>query len=216
MFTIHKGILCKDSSYFLAALNGNFKEALENKITLPEDHAEIFQIFQQWAYSGSMRYGDTDEAALSTALLIVIYTFAEARDIPKLQNQALDAIITRHKNRSSITAAWLFITYDNTCPSSPLRKYIADFCASNRASPTDSWLKKGRDSIPHDFAIDLALALHGLQAYTNKYAGCLKPDFWEERHKYHVPLEEASSFQNRTEEHRLATVDEFVAGIPAA
>ena len=215
MFEIHKGILCRDSSYFRTALNGAFREAQENKIILSENRTRTFHIFQHWAYSGSLQNGDRKESFMPMPFLIDIYTFAEARDIRRLQSQALDAIITRNKDQQRFYAPWVIRVYDNTCPSSQLRKFIVDFCASSRAPPKTAWLKRGRNSIPPDFAIDLALALKDLQHYSRTRFGEVRTDFWEERHKYHIPLDEPSITQNRAEEQRITDVAGFLAGVPA-
>lgn len=45
-YNLHKDLLCFYSDYFRAALNGNFKEAAEGKLELPNVTISIFEAFQ--------------------------------------------------------------------------------------------------------------------------------------------------------------------------
>jgi hypothetical protein len=49
---IHKGLLCKASPYFRAALERGFKEAETQIIEWPEEELETVRIFQLWLYYG--------------------------------------------------------------------------------------------------------------------------------------------------------------------
>ena len=181
---MHKGILCKESTYFYGALNNDFREARENKIFLPEDDADTFQIFQQWAYTGSFHGEGQTEDDVTTLSLIDLYIFAEARGIPKLQNQSIDAIIARQHKKFDFKYHSFTTVYDNTCQSSPLRKYFAEVCAARAGLRSAKWQDADiRSSLPHDFLYDLAMAFYDL-----KLAGINEQDFWANRQNYHVPL----------------------------
>ena len=54
-FHLHKDLLCNVSEFFSAALTGNFKEAEDGKITLPEQNPETFKYFVHWLYTGSLK-----------------------------------------------------------------------------------------------------------------------------------------------------------------
>lgn len=47
-FTIPKALLTQRSTFFKAALEGGFKEAIEQQVKLPEADEEIFEIYVQW------------------------------------------------------------------------------------------------------------------------------------------------------------------------
>lgn len=53
-FAIHKTLVCDQSSFFKAALTGNFKEA-DGTIALPEQDAAAFKYFVHWLYTDSLR-----------------------------------------------------------------------------------------------------------------------------------------------------------------
>lgn len=48
VFLVHKGILCRESSYFKAALEGNFREAMECCVVLDDEDLETFERFNTW------------------------------------------------------------------------------------------------------------------------------------------------------------------------
>lgn len=52
-FKIPRGLLCHSSKFFDRALNGSFKEAVEQKISLEEDTVEAFQIVVQHMYTAN-------------------------------------------------------------------------------------------------------------------------------------------------------------------
>jgi hypothetical protein len=58
-FNIAKGLLCHSSKFFDRALNGSFKEAVEQKISLEEDTVEAFQMLVQYIFTGNavLSYG---------------------------------------------------------------------------------------------------------------------------------------------------------------
>lgn len=48
---MHKNLLCAVSDYFIAALEGNFKEAAEQKVELLDEDPEVIERFQLWLYT---------------------------------------------------------------------------------------------------------------------------------------------------------------------
>jgi BTB/POZ domain len=46
-------LICESSPFFEKALNGDFKEASNNEMELPEINAKIFDHFLQWLYTKS-------------------------------------------------------------------------------------------------------------------------------------------------------------------
>lgn len=83
-FEIHKTLVCGESDFFKAALNGNFKEA-DGTITLPEQDPATFKSFVYWLYTGSLRgfyYPKSDSP-----------TMAELRDLVRAELKAHDISI---------------------------------------------------------------------------------------------------------------------------
>ncbi|KAF6241679.1 hypothetical protein HO173_000390 [Letharia columbiana] len=54
-FEIHKRLICSRSDFFKAAFTGNFKEADDGTLTLPEEDPATFKYFVYWLYTGSLR-----------------------------------------------------------------------------------------------------------------------------------------------------------------
>jgi hypothetical protein len=52
-FNLPKDILCYYSSYFERCFNGRFEEGEEQKLTLPEDKLDYFQILLDYMFLGS-------------------------------------------------------------------------------------------------------------------------------------------------------------------
>jgi hypothetical protein len=56
-FVLHKELLCARSEYFRAAHSGNFKEAGENEIALPEGvDMRAFRTFVTWLYVDQVEF----------------------------------------------------------------------------------------------------------------------------------------------------------------
>ncbi len=51
-FHVHRSLLTDESTFFASTLDGNFKEAVENEVKLPEEEPETFEHFVQWLYHG--------------------------------------------------------------------------------------------------------------------------------------------------------------------
>ncbi|OCT47013.1 hypothetical protein CLCR_02670 [Cladophialophora carrionii] len=58
-FTIHENLICAASAFFQTALTGNFIEGAEQKVTLPEEDHQLFQLVYNWLYSGRVADGVT-------------------------------------------------------------------------------------------------------------------------------------------------------------
>ena len=54
LFNLPKNILCKHSMFFQKALDGQFKEALDRRMDLPEDDPTAFAYLIQWFYQGKV------------------------------------------------------------------------------------------------------------------------------------------------------------------
>lgn len=76
-FIFHKSFLCSLAPFFRAALEGHFKEASEEAITMPEETPMVVRRFQLWAYSGSILQDDETAKEIDWDIFVRLYIFAE-------------------------------------------------------------------------------------------------------------------------------------------
>ena len=124
-FGFHRGILCQYSSFFRAALLGNFREAEEGLVVLPDDDPSTFKIFNTWLYSRRIRgqLQNGKEVPCEAIELVKLFIFGDMRGIPALRNDVIDAFV---KERSTVHLEVIPYLYANTQPSSPLRRLFVD------------------------------------------------------------------------------------------
>ena len=183
-FGLHKGLLCNRSAYFRAALEGNFKEAKEQVVLLPEDDVDVFELFQFWLYSGNLL--DTGESIvnLSASLLVSLYLFAETRCIPQLQDMTIDALIHHIEVTNTFPTGSIPQIYDNTTETSPLRRLLVDVAAREGERRNGSWFSEERQHLYNrTFLIDLVVALY------DRNPKARVQDFTGLRCDYHVHTE---------------------------
>lgn len=124
-FHVYKELLCRDSHFFKAALEGNFKEGDGQTVSLPEDDVETFKIYHAWLNTMQLRYNfDHVEWWLCFAKL---WVFADKIGSIALKNRTADAICVTVKHNRSLDWASpraVCYTFDNTSSDSPLRKLV--------------------------------------------------------------------------------------------
>ncbi|KAI4743409.1 hypothetical protein E4T50_06207 [Aureobasidium sp. EXF-12298] len=131
-YNLHKGLLCFYSDFFRAAFKGSFKEAEEGKIELPDVGTEVFEAFQVWLYSRSLRvsenHGDSSDRPpfLSFHTLAHLWVLGDKYQIPLLQNCAIDALLEKLKEENKFSTGVVAIAYTGTMVGSPLRKLAID------------------------------------------------------------------------------------------
>ncbi|THW45718.1 hypothetical protein D6D21_04286 [Aureobasidium pullulans] len=163
---VSKALLCRDSTYFKAALTGGFKEAVTNEIHLGERY-DLFQIFRKWLEDGNLDFL-TLEAWPRTAdqvdtALVEIYCFADRRGVPAMGDEILEKFdkfirpegLPVRVDFSTIKLAWVELP-----ETSGLCRYLlaierdADRCnLPSRAAAEFEWL-------PGHFTLALLKATH--------------------------------------------------------
>jgi len=151
---VSKALLCRDSTYFKAALTGGFKEAVTNEIHLGERY-DLFQIFRKWLEDGNLDFLKLE--------LVEIYCFADRRGVPAMGDQILEKLdkfirpegLPVRVDFSAIKLAW-----DELPETSGLCRYLlaierdADRCnLPSRAAAEFEWL-------PGHFTLALLKATH--------------------------------------------------------
>lgn len=154
-YTVHKDLICAQSPFFRAACNGNFVEAAEGTVRLPDDEPETFELLLQWLYMG--RVGDPKATKpLSWHESAYLYVIAEKLQISELKNAVVDSWITKSAETCEIPIGVVAYVYCNTPDSSHLRRLLVDMVAC--AGSTNSLCKR-KDDLPHEFLLDLSMAL---------------------------------------------------------
>ena len=96
-FHIHETLLCDASSFFKAALKPGFKESGSQKVELPEDTTETFELFVSWLYLQEYRGmnenlfkkpGTANEAELER--FMDLFIFADKVGAQRLKRQMVD------------------------------------------------------------------------------------------------------------------------------
>ncbi|KAG9672397.1 hypothetical protein KCU99_g6937, partial [Aureobasidium melanogenum] len=160
-FAIHKDLLTFYSDFFRGAFNGSFIEAAEGKLSLPDVEVPIFDIFNQFLYTG--RLADGEGHTLRSITLINLWLFGDRFIVPCLQNSAIDALGKRFHKSLSLPTRFNKLIWENTLPSAPLRKYMLDIVVY--MADVEVILSSGNEEYwTYEALVDLAKALFNKQA----------------------------------------------------
>ncbi|KAF2100855.1 hypothetical protein NA57DRAFT_24429, partial [Rhizodiscina lignyota] len=122
-FFLHEGLLCHNSSYFKAAINGGFAESSKRVIPLSRTSINVMEAFQMWLYNGKLFGGAED---MGYTFLFQIWVFGDMLGVPGLQNAAIDSVHKKISTGWSIPSHRIDYVYQNTPSGSALRKYVVD------------------------------------------------------------------------------------------
>ncbi|KAH0161675.1 hypothetical protein KCU67_g6240, partial [Aureobasidium melanogenum] len=157
-FHIHKDLLTYYSDYFRGAFNGSFVEATKGKISLVDEHVDVFDVVNQFVYTRQL--SDGADSAMGWELLIRVWIFGDKYLMPCLQNKAMNALIQKNRDAKFIPTLQLKIIYDNTLPGSPLRKFVLDLVTYKVSDMDASMQKNNKDNRwPYEALVDLVKAL---------------------------------------------------------
>lgn len=109
-FCIHKNLLVAASPFFKEALDGPFAEATSQQVSLPEHDPEIFELFSDWLYAGTLI---NDSRALSIIrkehsadmCWLMVFRMADSLMIPGLQVEAYNRITSLFSRPSNVTGS---------------------------------------------------------------------------------------------------------------
>lgn len=133
-FTLHKDILCNQSSFFQAAFNGRFAESRKRSLKLPDLNVEDFKRYIHWAYSGEVVVVDSedggeedDKGAKERMLLARLYVVGDQLGETLLRNTVIDKMFDlNEKTGSGMGADPITIAYAQTPEGSKLRLLVRD------------------------------------------------------------------------------------------
>ncbi|KAL1642370.1 hypothetical protein SLS58_005444 [Diplodia intermedia] len=156
-YDIHKDLLCSSSPFFRKACNGNWKEARERRVELPEDTPECFDVYVQWLYSDQLFLKHEDEEndyeKIDWDLFLGVYLLGDKLLDRKFKEACVD--IAFQSIDHEIAADHAKTLYNALPPSDPYRRLYVRFWAywakpywfdpEDNADATDAPLEFFRD-----------------------------------------------------------------------
>lgn len=158
-YRVHRGLLCQNSPYFRAALEGGFREAETQIIEWPEEKPETVEIFQLWLYSGSLGV-DMGDSMSAYEKLVNTYIFADAYDLSVLKDSVIDVFIEMPFREKTVNIHVLDKVY-STPSAKPLQKLFVDFAIHNWSLRKKGFLREELlGSYPKQYLADIVLEQH--------------------------------------------------------
>lgn len=154
-FVAHKGFLSFFSGYFARVFKNGFVEGQTSHVHLPTEDPEIVEAFLRWTYLRRVTFQDgLLDADHFTNTLIQLWVFADAHEIPRLQNETLNLLHQKLVEYWRVDIVHLNWIYEHTMPGAPLRRYYVKVLAST--CHTESHLTdKNRMSLSREAAVDI-------------------------------------------------------------
>ncbi|KAF2160717.1 hypothetical protein M409DRAFT_28854 [Zasmidium cellare ATCC 36951] len=180
-FWVQKPILCSLSSYFRAALQGDFEESRTKTLNLPGCTTNTFKHLLFWMTNRKIAIMDVspDDTSDAQVQLAHLWAAGEMYLLPKLQNDATDRLLHVFK-LSRARAVGISAAFELTSEGSKLRELFLFQLA------LDSELKADGSSWYTSEEMDLIGAIPGFtKAYVELSVHC--PDFQQEIYEVRSP-----------------------------
>ena len=118
-----KALLIHQSPFFVAALNGSFAEAKLDSVTMPEDDPNVFRLWVQWLFAGTITRHNSNG-------LVKAWILGDKLGCPIFQNTIMMALLEcRDPKREDrlVEPSALRAAYEGSTTGSKLRKWALDF-----------------------------------------------------------------------------------------
>lgn len=163
---VHEGVLTTNSKFFKAACSGNFKEAKERTVRLPEIEKGTFQKYLHFVYTSEIditAYEEKEaekEARKRYEVLAQLYLAGCYLMDNAIQNVVIDNLHDVGETTSRLAPAEVIAhLYANTPEGSKVRQYIVDcqlvFATAEDGAAWAAWLKEARSVLPADYFFDM-------------------------------------------------------------
>ncbi|KXS97763.1 hypothetical protein AC578_3188 [Pseudocercospora eumusae] len=170
-YKVPRALLSKSSPWFEAALKGDrFKEGRTATIELPEDRADVFELFVYFLYRGVLELDSTnsDLSIQAEHLLLCCrtWTFAEKYLLQGLQNCAMHGacFLLNHEFDHSafepLPAATLASCWQASTQDSPIRDILADYIVLSLEDGSDLGMEQHMADCP-----GMMRAMHASEAF---------------------------------------------------
>ena len=183
-FLVHKAVLTKSSDVFKSCCNGEWKEAKDKVIKLPEVAEETFKIYLHWLYTGTLIVNETvkledmqnkdvgirqDTSRAYHCALVDLAIFADGHGDMAFQNDVINALAeVELKTRVSLSAANIGVLWQQLPAASKTRQFTIDRIRRVK----HKWFVENKDHFVPEFVLDMMLEL------LNK--DTCRPESWSE------------------------------------
>lgn len=183
-YYVHKSLLTKESKYFKAALEGDFREARENRVKLEEVDVKTFSIFVDWLYTSRLEVAEVKPNNLSRNPVVWdddrdlemrarigqhmnLYIFGDAHDIPALRRSTVDSLFNCFNHFNTVLPTRKLIThaFAHLPRSSPLIQMLIDFSCRYEGVECDDDLREHEDAAVDELPIRYLAALYVRHQY---------------------------------------------------
>ena len=164
-YVIHKNIVCQSSPFFDAAVKGQWKEAAEMVVRMPETKPEIFSAYVGWLYTGNLDVKATPDTKYTKAMepadveaiqfkLVDAYRLGDYVQDPTFRNAVVDDWKTLTESTEQlfsvavINRLWNLVGHD-----SKLTSMITDYYA---ADCTTAVFDEVAERLPHSLVVRIA------------------------------------------------------------
>lgn len=140
-FHLHHDLVCHRSNYFRACFAGNFKEAQQKKIYLPEDDVESFDLLVGWLYGAPLKkISSKDDLPVYFALAVAADKFC----LEHLFNETMDNILRFHRTFPVfIDYQVLSYVFHNIPGEHPILRFLVNFAVWMTVSTQSALLCHG-------------------------------------------------------------------------
>lgn len=203
-FCIHACLLCDNTEFFIAALQGNFRESVAQLVEIPKEKPETFKEFQHWLYTVSLSdifsfpalrneknqldQANEPEISRKWQILFDLYLFADHMSITAIHDDLIDKIIDVHRLQGVVPCMLIPRLFDSLPAKSPLGECFVDLIVAFTPDDLDSWWpENGEFEVWHTREV--------LRQVRRQFAECSSNDkkpsksFQANRHLYHLQLD---------------------------
>lgn len=155
-FIVHKDVLTNCSPYFKAAFEGEFREANEKSITIPDTKPATFQTFMDWCYFGNVPVNTANSCWAKSCMYKKIGKFIRSDEDEKKHTHLSEATSPKIEDlldealaSSSYPLLELFILADR-CDVPSLRRVLTDKIYDVDAFPIYAHVIRAFTELPHN------------------------------------------------------------------
>ncbi|KAG9202235.1 hypothetical protein G6514_004673 [Epicoccum nigrum] len=159
-FTMHQDLISTRSEFFAKALRGDWKEAQERTVVLPDDEPEVFRLYLQFLYTGQVALNSVARGG-AYVVLSKLYVLAE-KLIDETAKTALLAALSKRDGKHDSQGVLhcpgfesINIIYNGTPDDSAARECVVDLYTKSAVKSLVLDLFSSTQRLPHDFLSDL-------------------------------------------------------------